>query len=261
MKTIWIFSIALFPLILLAQSQDPHHIESSEKQYIEWFGEDETANAFVEAGIWHLMNAENEKAVTFFMEALDRDSNLFASHVALAWLTWGNTRDMHVAAAKDKVKGKNEVSQLFVSLLDLDNPKEGDAYLVWKKMHELSEGKLIHFYYARSIPDHHACIEELEYLLKVSMNEENTWNAHIYNALGYFYYRDNKMDKAKEQFEKYMDVYPEGYNPYDSMGEFYLNSGNKEKAVEYFSKSVEHFPGAVNAIQMLNKIDLETAEH
>lgn len=260
MKVLYYFVLLALPFLMAAQ--DPHFaIENKTiKQDIEWFGNDEVANAFVDKGKWYLVNAENEKAISFFTAALERDSSLFACHVALAWLTWGNVQDMHVAAAKRKVIYKNEVSKLFVSLLDFDNPKEGEAYPVWKKMHGHSDDQFIHFYYARSRPNHHACIEALENLLSVSKKEDK-WTAHIHNALGYFYFRDGKFDKAKAHFEKYIEEYPEGYNPYDSMGEFYLNSGNKEKAVEYFAKSVEHYPGAVNGIQMLNKIELETAEN
>ena len=35
-------------------------------------------------------------------------------------------------------------------------------------------------------------------------------------------------EKAKSLFEEYIELYPNGYNPYDSMGEFYYNEGDLE---------------------------------
>ena len=227
-----------------------------ENQYIEWFGENEIANAHVGTGVWHLMNAEDEKAFTFFQEAIDLDSTLFAPHAALAWISWGTTRDYHVQAAKQKVEGKNKASRLFVSLLDLDNPREGDAYKIWKELFQLAPGgTFIHFYYARSIPNEVEGLNVMEDLLSSQKNIE--WTAPIHNSLGYMHMRANETDKAKGHFKNYLELYPRGYNPYDSMGEFYLNQGDKEKAIQYFTKAIEHFPGAVNAIQMMEKIELE----
>ena len=247
--------ILLFSSSIIYAQSSTIDKSDNEGQFIEWFGENEIANSYVGTGVWHLLNVENEKAFSFFMEALDQDSSLFAPHVALAWISWGATRDYHVAKAKEKVTDNNEVSQLFVSLLDLDSPREGDAYPIWKRMHELApNGKFVHYYYARSIPDSKESLAEMEHLL--TLQKEEKWTAHIHNALGYLHYRSKEKDLALEHFQTYVKLYPNGYNPYDSMGEFYLNEGEKVKAIEYFTKAVEHFPGAVNAIQLLDKIEL-----
>lgn len=247
--------IVLFSSSSLFSQTPTTNKTDNEDQFIEWFGENEIANSYVGTGVWHLLNVENEKAFSFFIEALEQDSSLFAPHVALAWMSWGATRDYHVAKAKEKVKDKNDVSKLFVSLLDLDSPREGDAYPIWKKMHELApKGNFVHYYYARSIPDSEESLAEMEYLLNAQKTEK--WTPHIHNALGYLHYRSQQKDLALEHFQTYVVLYPTGYNPYDSMGEYYLNEGNKVKAVEYFTKAVEHFPGAVNAIQLLDKIEL-----
>ena len=75
------------------------------------------------------------------------DSSLFGSHKALALLSKGEKKDYHKEMANKFVEGEKETSQLFVSLLDMDNDstateKRGQ---VWARMHELSNGPFIHF--------------------------------------------------------------------------------------------------------------------
>ena len=94
-------------------------IVAQENVYIEWMGENETANNYVGKGIFHWHNVEWEKSYTYFTGALEEDPTLFAPHVVLAWLSDGETKAIHVKKAKELVKGKNENSQLFVSLLEL----------------------------------------------------------------------------------------------------------------------------------------------
>ena len=104
------------------------------------------------------MNIEREKAYTFFEAAVAKDPSLFAPHVALANLSWGDVRRHHIAEAKRLVEGKDEVSKLFVSLLDVIGRQrmlELYGHAIWKKMYELAhDGALfVNYKYARSIPD------------------------------------------------------------------------------------------------------------
>ena len=60
---------------------------------------------------------------------------------------------------------------------------------------------------------------------------------------------------AKQNFEKYISLYPNGSNPYDSMGEFYLITGDTANARKYYNMSLEKYPfsnSSVNAIQKMN---------
>ncbi|MGB5369704.1 MAG: hypothetical protein WBN18_04685, partial [Flavobacteriaceae bacterium] len=126
-------TLLLIPVVLVSQQ--------SESQYIEWRGNDTIANAMVWQGIGHYMNIENEKAFTFFDAAVTEDPTLFAPRVVLALLSNGDMRANHKAEAKKLVEGKNEVSKLFVSLLDIDRETEnaGDVWrATWKKMYELA---------------------------------------------------------------------------------------------------------------------------
>ena len=92
---------------------------NSTSKGIQWGGENEVANNYIFKGIFHWYHVEWEKAYTYFTGALEEDPTLFAPLVMLAWLSSGETREMNVNKAKELVSGKNENSQLFVSMLDM----------------------------------------------------------------------------------------------------------------------------------------------
>ena len=62
-------------------------------------------------------------------------------------------------------------------------------------------------------------------------------------------------EKAKSLFEEYIELYPNGYNPYDSMGEFYYNEGDLENAKLYYSKAVEKYYAATTANGRLSALN------
>ena len=241
--------LAFLPLAIIAQE--------NESQYIQWTGDDEVANALVGMGIDHAMNIEFEKAYAFFEAAVDKDPTLFAPHVMLASLSKGEKREHHTKYAKKYVEGKNEVSKMFVSLLDYRGKGEDLAAkrrATWAKMHELAhDGRFVHFRYALSLEDDKAQIAELEKLAARNMEDEKA-TGHIHNILGYAYYAQGDKGKAKEHFEKYMELRPDGYNAQDSMAEFYLNEGDMENALVYYKKAVENYPGAANAKAKIEEI-------
>jgi Tfp pilus assembly protein PilF len=81
-------------------------------------------------------------------------------------------------------------------------------------------------------------------------------NACMYNTLAYYYMLDKKdMAKAKECFEKYIELYPDGYNPYDSMGEYYLTAGDTENSKKYYTMAVEKYPFSTSSVEALQKIN------
>lgn len=252
MKTLTkaILVILLFPVGLLSQK--------TESQYIQWMSSDTIANALVWRGMDHLMNVEREKAYTFLEAAVSQDPSLFAPHVVLANMSWGDKRAHHIAEAKRLVEGKNEVSNLFVSLLDVDR-RAADAaeqrYAIWKKMFELAyDGSFVHFSYARSIQDPKAQIAELE-KLAAKLEERGGNNGHIHNILGYAYHAEGDKEKAKAHFDKYLELRPDGYNAYDSMAEFYFNEGDMENALAYYKKARMHYPPAVSATNRIKEIE------
>ena len=248
--------------------------DSSTGDYIEWQSDNDFANEMTNAGFVHLYNVEREKAMVYFEKALEYDPSLFGPHVVLAGLSENGSekQNMHIQKAKENVADNNETSKIFVSLLDLE--KGGNwplvtqgAHDVWASMREIEpKGKLIHYYYAFTIPGMENKIKEMEGLLAelrdgVGENESLAVSgdhdfmiAPIINTLGYFYYDLGDKEKAKSLFEEYIELYPNGYNSYDSMGEFYYNEGDMENAMKFYSKAKEMYPSAVSANTMIGEI-------
>ena len=234
--------------------------DSTEGKYIEWEGENEVANAMVSKGIFHFLNVEWEKAYSFFTGSLEVDSSLFASHVVLAWLTPdGEAAEMHKSKARELVKGKNENSNLMVSLFDIDLPageeRREKRHEIWSKMHEIEpDGWFIHYYYATTKPTPKERIDELKVLLDKNKSSGASY-AHILNMLGYLHYGEDEKAAATSYFDKYLEAYPEGYNPLDSMGEFYFNEKEYETALKYYENALEKFPFSVSATNKVKEIN------
>ena len=234
--------------------------DATDGKYIQWSGENEVANAMVGKGIFHFLNIEREKAYSFFAGSLEVDSTLFASHVVLAWLTPnGEADEMHKSKARELVKGKNENSNLMVSLLDINLPageeRRAKRHEIWSKMHEIEpDGRFIHYYYAITKPTSQERIDELEVLLDNNKNS-GSWYAHILNMLGYLHYGEDEKASAKSYFDKYLEAYPEGYNPPDSMGEFYFNEKEYETALKYYENALDKYPFSVSATNKVKEIN------
>ena len=234
--------------------------DSTDGKYIQWSGENEVANAMVGKGIFHFLNIEREKAYSFFAGSLEVDSSLFASHVVLAWLTpEGEVDEMHKSKARELVKSKNENSNLMVSLFDIDLPageeRRAKRHEIWSKMHEIEpDGRFIHYYYAITKPTSQERIDELEVLLD-NNKDSGSWYAHILNMLGYLHYGEDEKASAKSYFDKYLEAYPEGYNPPDSMGEFYFNEKEYETALKYYENALDKYPFSVPATNKVKEIN------
>ena len=234
--------------------------DSTDGKYIQWSGENEVANAMVGKGIFHFLNIEREKAYSFFAGSLEVDSTLFASHVVLAWLTPnGEADEMHKSKARELVKGKNENSNLMVSLLDINLPageeRRTKRHEIWSKMHEIEpDGQFIHYYYAITKPTSQERIDEVEVLLD-NNKDSGSWYAHILNMLGYLHYGEDEKASAKSYFDKYLEAYPEGYNPPDSMGEFYFNEKEYETALKYYENALDKYPFSVPATNKVKEIN------
>ncbi len=252
--------------------------DSSTGNYIEWQSENVFANEMTNAAFGHMYNIEYEKAVTFFEKALLYDPSLFGPHVVLAGLApdGSEKQKMHMNKARENVVDKNETSKLFVSLLDLPRKSRfwpllgSGTHEKWAEMREMEpKGKLIHFYYAFTIPGLENKINEMESLLSelrdgegesesLSVTGDHSYMvAPIINVLGYFYYGKDDKEKAKSLFEEYIKLYPQGYNPYDSMGEFFYNEKDMDQSKLFYEKAVENFFGANSAIEKLKEINQE----
>ena len=183
------FTLLAISIFAVSCSQPDTASQVPEGEYIQWRGENETADALVLKGMFLYMNVEQEMAYTYFKSSLDFDSTLFGSHVMLARMSpAGEVRDMHQKKARELVKGKNENSNLFVSFFDV---LPGDDLIarrhkVWSKMYEIEpDGRFIHYYYAITKPTLEERISELEVLLGKQKNDNNFLGVgHILNRLG-----------------------------------------------------------------------------
>ena len=250
--------------------------DSSTGDYIEWQSNNDFANEMTNSAFVHLYNVEYEKAMVFFEKAIEYDSSLFGPHVVLAGLApEGSDKSMmHIEKAKENVADKNETSKLFVSLLDVPRqsrwwPLLGPgAHDKWAEMRNVEpKGKLIHFYYAFTIPGLENKIKEMESLLaelrdgvgaseSLAVSGDHSYMvAPILNVLGYFYTNKGDKEKSKALFEEYIELRPDGYNTYDSMGEFYYNEGDFEQAKYFYNKAVENYFGASTANEKLRELN------
>jgi len=274
-KLLFILSILFIGCETTNRDNATWSFDSSTGDYIEWQSENDFANEMTNAGFSHLYNVEYEKAKVFFEKALEYDPSLFGPHVVLAGLSpEGSEKSlMHIEKAKENVKDNNETSNLFVTLLDTKRqsrwwPLLGpEAHEKWAEMRSVEpKGKLIHYYYAFTVPGMENKIKEMEGLLaeirdgvgeseSLAVSGDHSYMiAPILNVLGYFYYGQGDKEKAKSLFEEYIENYPSGYNPYDSMGEFYYNEGDLDNAKIFYSKAVENYFGASTANGKLTEL-------
>ena len=232
-------------------------------KYIEWFGNNSLANELAMIGMYHFTNAEQEKATAFFEEAVKYDSSMFAPHVCLAEMSVdGSEKQMyHIAEAKKNVADNNETSKIFVSILDLKPDgywgffDSSEALPLWEKMHELEpRGNFIQQFYSYNIKDNKKSISIISRFIENAQKEGNRYD-HFLNLLAYKYMAEGNLELAKSTFEKYINVYKNGYNPYDSMGEYYLKKGDSTLAKEYYLKAIEKYPFARNASNVLGTLN------
>ena len=232
-------------------------------KYIEWFGNNSLANELAMIGMYHFMNAEQEKATSFFEEAIKYDKSMFAPHVCLAEMSVDGSEKQkyHIAEAKKNVTDNNETSKIFVSILDVKPDgywgffDSSEAFPLWKKMHELEpRGNFIQQFYSHNIKNNKKSISIISKFIENAQKEGDRYD-HFLNLLAYKYMAEGDLELAKSTFEKYINVYKNGYNPYDSMGEYYLKRGDSTLAKEYYLKAIEKYPFAKNAYAVLENLN------
>lgn len=75
-----------------------------------------------------------------------------------------------------------------------------------------------------------------------------------FNALGYKFIRERKLQEAISVFEMNVKAFPGSWNVYDSLGEILVWTGDTDLAIENFEKSLELNPGHENAVKSLSLI-------
>jgi len=225
--------------------------KSTKLKQMTWTTKSDAARELAFKGARHHRNVEYELAYEDFLSALKLDPNFTIPLVFMATLTKGDTHKAYAKRAIESAANKTEGEKLFASIVDEKSTPESNRE-VWAKLHEMfPDGAMIGHYYVvtRATPD-----EQFEAALQY-INKFPDEPA-MYNMLAYYYMNNKKdFDLAKQNFEKYIALYPDGYNPYDSMGEFYATTGDVPNAEKYYAMSLEKYPFNSNSIAALKKID------
>src|SRR5690606_30626249 len=80
---------------------------------------------------------------------------------------------------------------------------------------------------------------------------------NLFNASGYNFLDNNKINEAIEVFTLNVKLYPTAWNTYDSLGEAYALAGNNDLAIENYKKSIELNPDNQHGKEMLKKLEEE----
>jgi tetratricopeptide (TPR) repeat protein len=217
-----------------------------------WTTKSQEAKNLASQGVDHFLNIELPQAYQDFMASLKLDPDFTIPLVFMANLSTGEAKKIYIQGAIKSAANKTEGEKLFASVVAEGNtPEENRA--IWARLVEMfPDGSMIRAFYVntRETPDERFATAE-EYI------QQFPDKAFMYNYIAYMYMNDKKdMRMAKQNFEKYIELYPEGSNPYDSMGEYYLTVGDTENAKKYYSMALEKYPfnnSSLTALQKLNE--------
>lgn len=202
-------------------------------------------------GATHFMNVEFAQAYNDFSAALKLDPNFTFAQVFMSFLTRGDISKMYADKAMKSAMNKTAGEKLFATIANQKNT-DAENREIWSKLHTMyPDCDLSGTYYAITKPtaDERMAAAQ-DYIKKFPSN------AWMYNFIAYYYMNDKKdMEAAKKNFEKYIELYPDGSNPYDSMGEFYLNNSDTANAEKYYTKSLEKYPFSVSSVNAMDKIN------
>jgi tetratricopeptide (TPR) repeat protein len=215
-----------------------------------WTTKSEKALQLAHQGATHLMNIENALAYEKFKQALDLDPNFTVVLTLISGLTRGDTQKRYADRALKSALYKTTGEKIFVNTVKPD--PDGKIFQeVTTKLHGMfPDGRMVGLFYvfSRATPDEQfkAC---QDYLKKFPDE------ACGYNMLGYLNMQVKKdTAAAKTCFEKYIKLYPDGYNPYDSMGEWYFDAGDLANAEKYYNMALEKYPFNISSINKLTEI-------
>ena len=144
--------------------------------------------------------------------------------------------------------GENEIANYlaFEGIGHWMNIEREKAYVLFEKSVELDSSQF-------------ACHTALSLLSRGEKRDYHTEMAKKYvageNEVSNLLNFAGNLDEGTEEIEKYLEMYPDGYNALDSRAEFYLIGGDTTNAIEYYKKTVEKFPFAISARNALRRLD------
>lgn len=224
----------------------------AQKKTMTWTTPSKEAKEFAQKGAVHMMNIEMAQAYQKFERALEHDPDFTVVLACMANLSTGEAKKKYAERAFASAKNKTAGEQLFVKLVTAEN-KPADNQKIWADLHEMfPDGGFIGFYYVLTRPTPAEQLIAAEEYLKQFPD-----TAPIHNILGYLYLQEKKDNAtAKKHFEKYVELYPTGCNPYDSFGEYYFITGDMDNAEKYYRLALEKYPFNTSSIEKLNEIKM-----
>jgi len=220
-------------------------------QKMTWTTKSDAAKEFAMNGADHYMNAEFERSYSDFSTALGLDPDFTVALVFMTNLTTGETRKAYIQKALKSAENKTEGEKLFASTVDEKTTPESRRE-IWAKLHKMfPDGAMLGNIYVQT-----RATPEEQFAAAQDFIKKFPDQPSMYNTIGY-YYMLNKKDNAmaKQNFEKYISMYPDGSNPYDSMGDFYLTTGDTTNSEKYYKLSLEKYPFTTSSLNALQKIN------
>jgi len=220
-------------------------------QKMTWTTKSKAAKDLAGSGSNHFMNAEFAQAYNDFSAAVKLDPDFTIALGFMANLTTGETHKMYAKKTLETAGNKTEGEKLFASLTDEKNKRAERADIVAKLHTMFPDGAMIGNLYVQTRATPAEQLTAAEEYIKKFPDEPSGFNTMAYMNL------QVKKDTAaaKQYFEKYITMYPDGCNPYDSMGEFYLNTGDVANAEKYYKMALEKYPFNISSVEALEKIE------
>jgi tetratricopeptide (TPR) repeat protein len=222
----------------------------AQEKTMTWTTKSEKARELGRKGAHHMKNIEFPLAYQYLNEALALDPDFTVALVLMESITSGETKKSYAERAIKSAANKTEGEKLFASTVAPGNTPESNRP-VWAKLQKMfPDGTMIGVFYAFTLATPAEQVVAVEDYLKRFPKE-----AAFHNLMGYLSLQQKKdTAAAKMHFEKYISLYPGGYNPYDSMGEFYFLTGDLATAEKYYKMVLEKYPFSTSAINKLAEI-------
>ena len=241
-KLVILMGILFFSLFLVqAIAQD---------KTMTWTTKSKKAKELARKGAEHMKNIEFPQAYEYLKDALELDPDFTVALVLMASITNGETKKAYSEKAVNSAANKTEGEKLFASTVATGNTRESNRP-IWAKLQKMfPDGTMIGLFYIFSLATPAEQVPVVEDYLKRFPDE-----AALHNMMGYLCLQEKKdTAAAKAHFEKYISLYPDGYNPYDSMGEFYFLTGDLANSEKYYNMTLDKYPFANSAIDKLKEI-------
>ncbi len=243
-------AILLINVPAISQKKSTASKMKSTEKTMTWTTNSKAAKDLAQEGASYLMNAEFPQAYSSLMSAVKLDPNFTVALTLLSNLTTGATQKMYGERARKSAANKTAGEKLFASLTE-DKKTQDERRDIWDKLHTMfPDGDMIGDFYVqtRATPEERFAAAQ-DYIKKFPDQPA------MYNTLAYYYMQEKKDNAmAKQNFEKYISLYPNGSNPYDSMGEFYVNTGDTANARKYYNMSLEKYPFSTSSVNALQKM-------